>query len=256
MTKFRPCIDLHSGQVKQIVGGTLSSVAADLKTNYVSKLPASHYAELYRKNDLRGGHVVMLGPGNDEAAKEALRTWPAGLQVAGGITDQNAKYWIEMGAEKVIITSFLFPEGKFSLERLQSVLAALDGDRSKLVLDLSCRKKGNTWFVAMNRWQTITEMEITQESIALLEPYCSEFLIHAADVEGLQQGVDEELVSKLSQWCTIPVTYAGGARNLQDLEKVHVSSQGKVNLTIGSALDIFGGSGVTFDECIEWNKTH
>lgn len=107
MTKFRPCIDLHSGQVKQIVGGTLSSVAADLKTNYVSKLPASHYAELYRKNDLRGGHVVMLGPGNDEAAKEALRTWPAGLQVAGGITDQNAKYWIEMGAEKVGFSLFL-----------------------------------------------------------------------------------------------------------------------------------------------------
>jgi phosphoribosylformimino-5-aminoimidazole carboxamide ribotide isomerase len=90
----------------------------------------------------------------------------------------------------------------------------------------------------------------------MLEPYCSEFLIHAADVEGLQQGIDEELVSKLAQWCSIPVTYAGGARSLQDLEKVHSSSQGKVDLTIGSALDIFGGSGVTFGECIQWNQTH
>ncbi|KUL88200.1 hypothetical protein ZTR_04025 [Talaromyces verruculosus] len=256
MTKFRPCIDLHSGQVKQIVGGTLTTVDSELKTNYISKLPASHYADLYRQHDLRGGHVVMLGPGNTEAAKEALKAWPGGLQVAGGITDQNASYWIEQGAEKVIITSFLFPEGKFSLDRLKSVLSSLGNDPSKLVLDLSCRKKGNTWFVAMNRWQTITEMEITQESISMLEPYCSEFLIHAADVEGLQQGVDEELVSRLAEWCSIPVTYAGGARHLQDLEKVHVSSGGKVDLTIGSALDIFGGSGVTFDECIEWNKSH
>ncbi|EED18238.1 5-proFAR isomerase His6, putative [Talaromyces stipitatus ATCC 10500] len=256
MTKFRPCIDLHSGQVKQIVGGTLTTVDSELKTNYVSKLPASHYANLYRQHDLRGGHVVMLGPGNTGAAKEALKAWPGGLQVAGGITDENALYWIEQGAEKVIITSFLFPEGKFSLDRLKSVLSALGNDTSKLVLDLSCRKKDNTWYVAMNRWQTITEMEITQESISMLEPYCSEFLIHAADVEGLQQGVDEELVSKLAEWCSIPVTYAGGARHLQDLEKVHVTSGGKVDLTIGSALDIFGGSGVTFDECIGWNKSH
>ncbi|GIK00505.1 enzyme that catalyzes the fourth step in the histidine pathway [Aspergillus viridinutans] len=256
MTKFRPCIDLHSGQVKQIVGGTLSDRDSDLKTNYVSKLPASHFAELYRKHELRGGHVVMLGPGNDEAAKEALRPWPGGLQVAGGINDKNAQYWIDQGADKVIITSFLFPEGKFSLERLQSVLTALGGDRSRLVLDLSCRRKDNTWFVAMNRWQTITEMEINQESISMLEPYCSEFLIHAADVEGLQQGIDEELVAKLAEWCSIPITYAGGARSLQDLEKVHVSSHGKVDLTIGSALDIFGGSGVTFDECVRWNQQH
>ncbi|KAJ5833326.1 Aldolase-type TIM barrel [Penicillium riverlandense] len=256
MTKFRPCIDLHSGQVKQIVGGTLSHVPEDLKTNYVSTLPASHYAGLYQKHDLRGGHVVKLGPGNEEAALEAVKTWPGGLQVAGGITDKNAQYWIEQGAEKIIITSFLFPAGKFSLERLESVLAALGGDTSKLVLDLSCRRKDNTWFVAMDRWQTITDMEISQESISLLEPYCSEFLIHAADVEGLQQGIDGELVSKLAEWCTIPVTYAGGARSLEDLEKVHRSSQGKVDLTIGSALDIFGGSGVTFDECIEWNREH
>ncbi|PGH15774.1 1-(5-phosphoribosyl)-5-[(5-phosphoribosylamino)methylideneamino] imidazole-4-carboxamide isomerase [Helicocarpus griseus UAMH5409] len=256
MTRFRPCIDLHAGQVKQIVGGTLTSNSADLKTNYVSSNPAGHFAKLYKEHDLRGGHVVMLGGGNDEAAREALAAWPGGLQVAGGINDKNARYWIEAGAEKVIITSYLFPEGRFSLERLQLVLSALGNDKSKLVLDLSCRKKGDSWFVAMNRWQTITEMEITKETIAMLEPYCSEFLIHAADVEGLQQGIDEALVSRLAEWCTIPVTYAGGGRNLGDLERVKTSSGGKVDLTIGSALDIFGGSGVTFAECVEWNKKH
>ncbi|PGH23428.1 1-(5-phosphoribosyl)-5-[(5-phosphoribosylamino)methylideneamino] imidazole-4-carboxamide isomerase [Polytolypa hystricis UAMH7299] len=256
MTRFRPCIDLHAGQVKQIVGGTLTTEPGDLKTNYVSSHPAGYFAKLYRDHSLTGGHVVMLGPGNDGAAKEALAAWPEGLHVAGGITDENAQYWIDAGAEKVVITSYLFPGGKFSLDRLHRILATLGDDKSKLVLDLSCRRKEDTWFVAMNRWQTITEMEITQETIAMLEPYCSEFLIHAADVEGLQQGIDEELVSKLAQWCTIPVTYAGGGRNLGDLDRVKESSGGKVDLTIGSALDIFGGSGVTFEECVQWNKAH
>ncbi|KAI5291206.1 Enzyme that catalyzes the fourth step in the histidine pathway [Ascosphaera aggregata] len=282
MTKFRPCIDLHSGQVKQIVGGTLTSQEKDLRTNFVSTLSAGHYAELYRKHELRGGHVVMLGAGNDAAAKEALGSWPGGLHVAGGITDKNAQYWVDAGAEKVVVTSYLFPEGKFSLDRLQNVLSALGGDKSKLVIDLSCRRKNGSWFVAMNRWQTITEMEVNQgmwclksstrlrylvriadnrlkkssENIKMLEDYCSEFLIHAADVEGLQKGIDEELVSNLAKWCSIPVTYAGGGRNIQDLELVKNSSEGKVDLTIGSALDIFGGSGVTFTECIEWNKAN
>ncbi|GMG03216.1 unnamed protein product [Aspergillus oryzae] len=225
MTKFRPCIDLHLGQVKQIVGGTLSNIPADLKTNYVSKLPASHYAELYQRHDLRGGHVVMLGSGNDAAAKEALSSWPSGLQVAGGITDKNAQYWIDQGAEKV---------GSIAL------------------LDVVCVPRRPM----LEGKKNIPYTDQDKESISLLEPYCSEFLIHAADVEGLQQGIDGELVSKLSEWCSIPVTYAGGARSLEDLEKVHSSSRGKVDLTIGSALDIFGGSGVTFDECIQWNKTH
>ncbi|RDL39312.1 Uncharacterized protein BP5553_03652 [Venustampulla echinocandica] len=254
MTKFRPCIDLHSGQVKQIVGGTLTTASADLKTNFVSTLPAGHFAKLYKDNGLRGGHVIMLGPGNEEASKEALAAWPGGLQVGGGITDRNACEWIERGAERVIITSFLFPSGKFSQKRLDSVLAALDGEKSKLVIDLSCRKKDDTWFVAMNKWQTITDMEINEASIKSLEPYCSEFLIHAADNEGLQQGIDEQLVEKLAQWCSIPVTYAGGGRNLQDLDNVKNLSGGRVDLTIGSALDIFGGSGVDFEKCVEWNK--
>ncbi|KAF1824605.1 1--5-imidazole-4-carboxamide isomerase [Dissoconium aciculare CBS 342.82] len=254
MTRFRPCIDLHAGSVKQIVGGTLTTDSSALKTNFTSEHPAAYFTELYRENDLRGGHVIMLGPGNDEAARESLAAWPGGLQVGGGIKDGNAREWIERGAEKVIITSFLFPSGTFSLARLESVLANLDGDRSKLVIDLSCRRVGAGWRVAMDKWQTITDFEITAENIALLEPYAGEFLIHAADAEGLQAGVDEALVAHLAAICSIPVTYAGGGRNLGDLELVERLSGGRVDLTIGSALDIFGGKGVTFRECVEWNR--
>ncbi|KAJ9629224.1 Enzyme that catalyzes the fourth step in the histidine pathway [Knufia peltigerae] len=276
MTRFRPCIDLHAGQVKQIVGGTLSTQESDLKTNYVSSHPAGYFAQLYREANLLGAHVIMLGPGNDAAAKEALAQWPGHLQVGGGINNINAKEWIDAGAEKVIITSFLFPNGRFSLERLKSVLSSLGSDPSKLVIDLSCRRKGDTWFVAMDKWQTITEMEITKgivflrqapilcetnytnepkkESISMLEPYCCEFLIHAADNEGLQQGIDTDLVRKLAEWCTIPVTYAGGARTVDDLGLVRQCSDGKVDLTIGSALDVFGGSGARFEDCVKWNQ--
>ncbi|KAH0537368.1 Histidine biosynthesis bifunctional protein hisB [Glutinoglossum americanum] len=256
MTRFRPCIDLHSGQVKQIVGGTLTDTSSDLKVNHVSKLPAPHFARLYRENALRGAHVIMLGPGNEDAAREALAEWRGGLQVGGGITEENARQWIEWGAEKVIITSYLFPDGKFSEDHLKLVLSVLGNDKEKLVIDLSCRRKGSRWFVAMNKWQTITDMEVNRETILLLEPYCSEFLIHAADNEGLQQGIDEELVSQLAQWCSIPVTYAGGGRNLSDLNLVQELSQGKVDLTIGSALDIFGGTSIKFEDCILWNTKH
>ncbi|KFA68779.1 hypothetical protein S40285_01141 [Stachybotrys chlorohalonatus IBT 40285] len=255
MTRFRPCIDLHAGQVKQIVGGTLDSTSSSLQTNHVSQYPSAYFAQLYKDNGLKGAHVIMLGPGNEDAAKEALRAWPNGLQVGGGINDKNAKFWIDAGAEKIIITSYLFPDARFSQERLDAVLAALDGDKSKLVIDLSCRRRGNnSWYVATNKWQTLTDMEVNQESIRTLEPYCSEFLIHAADNEGLQQGVDEKLVERLAEWCSIPVTYAGGGRHLEDLDLVKRLSGGKVDLTIGSALDCFGGSGVKFDDCVEWNK--
>ncbi|KAI4243744.1 MAG: hypothetical protein L6R40_003357 [Gallowayella cf. fulva] len=254
MTRFRPCIDLHSGQVKQIVGGTLSEACSELKVNHVSKLPASHFGALYREHGLHGAHVIMLGPGNEAAAQEALAAWPGKLQLGGGITAGNARLWIERGAEKVIVTSYLFPEARFSLDRLNAVLATLDNDVGKLVIDLSCRRLGGRWIVAMNKWQTMTDMEVTQESIRLLEPFCSEFLIHAADNEGLQSGIDEELVIKLGEWCTKPVTYAGGARHREDLELVKKLSGGKVDLTIGSALDVFGGDSVKFDDCVEWTQ--
>ena len=159
---FRPCVDLHAGQVKQIVGGTLNS---SLKTNHVSQHPPAHFALLYKEHDLRGGHVIMLGPGNEDAAKEALRAWPGGLQIGGGINETNAAKWISRGAEKVIVTSYLFPESRFSLERLRGMVNALGGDRQKLVVDLSCRRRladdgAIKWTVAMDKWQRLTDMEI------------------------------------------------------------------------------------------------
>lgn len=252
-SKFRPCIDLHDGQVKQIVGGTLSDTSPDtLKTNFVASQSPADFARLYHENGLVGGHVIKLGSGNDPAAKEALAAWPSGLQIGGGITDTNASEWIQAGASKVIITSFLFPDRKFSLERLQR-LESLIG-RDKLVVDLSCRRRDGSWWVAMNKWQDITDTEVSEETLKLMSAYCSEFLIHAADVEGLCQGIDEELVTRLGEWVSIPTTYAGGARDITDLDLVQRLSNGKVDLTYGSALDIFGGTLVKFAELVERNR--
>lgn len=275
MTRFRPCIDLHAGQVKQIVGGTLDSTSSALQTNFVATQPPAHFAQLYRDNNLTGAHVIMLGSGadNQAAAREAVGAWPGGLQLGGGIKDTNAQAWIEAGASKVIVTSYLFEkEGetgdkyKFSQARLDAVLAALGGDKEKLVIDLSCRRvapsstdaasSAPVWAVAINKWQTMTDMYLSAETIAQLAPYCSEFLVHAADVEGLQRGIDAELVEKLAEWCGAtgtPVTYAGGARHVDDLALVEKLSKGRVDLTIGSALDCFGGSGAKLDDCIAWN---
>ncbi|PWY99015.1 Phosphoribosylformimino-5-aminoimidazole carboxamide ribotide isomerase [Testicularia cyperi] len=249
---FRPCIDLHEGVVKQIVGGTLSDQDSTLKTNFVATHSPAHFAELYRQHQLTGGHVIKLGPRNDEAATAAVEAWPRGLHVGGGINGSNAKQWIDKGAEKVIVTSYLFPDCKFSKARLEELRDAVG--KENLVVDVSCRRKDDRWIVAMNRWQDMTDMEVNQESLDLLSDYCSEFLIHAADVEGLCQGIDQELVSKLGEWVKIPTTYAGGARHIGDLELVDKLSQGKVDLTFGSALDIFGGSGVTLDELVRWNQ--
>ncbi|KAG2181154.1 hypothetical protein INT43_008736 [Umbelopsis isabellina] len=255
MTRFNACIDLHNGQVKQIVGGSLNDTDPNiLKTNFVSKETPKYYGELYKKHNITRAHVIKLGSNNDEAAKEALAAWPGGLQVGGGITVDNAQQWIDLGASKVIVTSYLFPDAKFSLERLQKLCAIVGKD--KLVVDVSCRRKDNKWIVAMNKWQTMTDMEVNKESLDLLTEYCSEFLVHAADVEGLCKGIDQDLVQKLGEWTTIPTTYAGGGNNISDLELVDRLSNGKVDLTFGSALDIFGGSTVKFDDCIEWNSKH
>ncbi|CDR99109.1 probable bifunctional protein (related to glutathione S-transferase / probable histidinol dehydrogenase) [Sporisorium scitamineum] len=250
---FRPCIDLHKGVVKQIVGGTLTDTDSTLKTNFVATHSPAHFASLYRQHKLTGGHVIKLGPRNDEAATAAVSAWPQGLHVGGGINGDNASEWLQRGAEKVIVTSYLFPQCKFSLERLQELSAKVG--KQNLVVDVSCRKKGDKWIVAMNRWQDMTDMEVNKQSLDLLADHCSEFLIHAADVEGLCQGIDQELVAKLGEWVTIPTTYAGGARHIGDLELVNRLSRGKVDLTFGSALDIFGGSGVTLDELVRWNDS-
>lgn len=251
-SRFRPCIDLHEGQVKQIVGGTLSDRNdEELKTNFVATQPPEYFAGKYRDNNLEGGHVIKLGPWNDEAAKRALAEWRDHLQIGGGITADNAKEWLDAGASKIIVTSYLFPGGNFDLERLQTISSLVGKD--KLVVDVSCRRRGDKWLVAMNKWQDITTMEVNKENLDILAQYCNEFLIHAADVEGLCQGIDEELVKKLGEWVTIPTTYAGGAKSISDLETVNRLSGGQVDLTYGSSLDIFGGV-VSFDELVKASK--
>lgn len=261
MTKFRGCIDIHSGQVKQIVGGTLTDSDADLKTNFVATQPPGYFAQLYKDNNVVGTHVIKLGPGCDEAAEEALAGWPDHLQIGGGINHDNAEKWIKLGASHVIVTSFLFPDAKLDMKRLTDLEAILEpyGGKKRIVVDLSCRRKDGKWVVAMNRWQTLTDTEVNKETLELLAKHCDEFLIHAADVEGLCNGIDEELVTKLGEWLEEgdlpPVTYAGGAKNISDLALVQKLSHGKVDLTYGSALDVFGGDKVKFSDCVEWNKT-
>ena len=250
MTKFRPCIDLHEGRVKQVVGGTFEG--NEVEENFVSKRRAGWYAELFRDDGLEGGHVIQLGPGNGEAAREALAGWPDGLQLGGGVTDENAAEWIEAGAKQVIVTSWFFDEaGRFLEERMKKLADVVGAER--VVIDLSCRRNGEGWTVAMNRWQTLTDVEVTLESLERMAPYCGEFLIHAADVEGKCGGVDEELVALLGGWDGCPVTYAGGVRDLDDVKLVDELSEGRLDVTVGSALDLFGGDGVCYSSLLKWN---
>ncbi len=249
---FRPCIDLHEGQVKQIVGGTLTEGGDGLRTNFVSEHSASWYAELYRRDGLRGGHVIQLGPGNEPAARSALAAYPGGLHLGGGVSLDNARSWLEAGASHVIVTSWVFRDGLVDEARLRTLVEAIGKDR--LVLDLSCRRQGDDYFVVTDRWQKFTKVKLSQESLATLARSCDEFLIHAADVEGLCRGIDSELVAKLADWTPIPTTYAGGARSLADLEEVTQRGRGRIDLTIGSALDIFGGQTVRYEDVVAFNR--
>ncbi|MGO8670410.1 MAG: phosphoribosylformimino-5-aminoimidazole carboxamide ribotide isomerase [Capsulimonadaceae bacterium] len=244
---FRPCIDLRQGRVVQIVGGTLTDDGADTITNFVTSQTAADFASMYARDGLLGGHVIMLGSGNEEAAKSALAAYPGGLQVGGGITPQNAAAFIESGASHIIVTSYLFPNGELSFPRARE-LAALVG-KERIVIDLSCRRMRNgSYRVATNRWQTVSDTGLSAKLFANLGLFCDEFLIHAADVEGKSEGIDEELVELLGGWIDRPATYAGGAKSLCDITRVEELSGGKLDLTIGSALDIFGGDGVLYAE--------
>lgn len=254
MTLFRPCIDLHEGRVKQIVGGSLTDSGAGLRTNFVAEHGAAWFAERYRADRLAGGHVIKLGPGNDDAARAALAAWPDGLHLGGGIDGGNARAWIDAGAQKVIVTSWLFPGARFSRERLAALVAAVG--RERLVVDLSCRVRDGRWLVAIDRWQTITDVALDAAFLAEVGRSCSELLIHAADVEGLCRGIDQPLVERLGQWSPVPCVYAGGARDIADLALVEHLSGGRVDLTYGSALDLFGGSLVRYADCITWNRAH
>ncbi len=229
---FRPCIDLHEGKVKQIVGGTLGE--AGLRTNFVSNQPAAWFAELYKRDGLSGGHVIQLGSGNETEALAALAAFPGGLHIGGGVNAQNARGWLDAGASHVIVTSWVFREGRVDWSRLDELVKTVG--KCRLVLDLSCRKRGEDYFVVTDRWQKFTELAINAENLQKLAGSCAEFLVHAVDVEGLCRGIDRELVEKLGRWTPIPVTYAGGANSLSDLEDVTNLGQGKVDLTIGSAL--------------------
>jgi len=251
--KFRPCIDLHNGKVKQIVGSTLSDdTPGSLKTNFTSDLSASHYAQMYRRDNLFGGHVIMLGPGNEDAAREAFQAFPQGLQAGGGITPANAAYWLDQGAAAIIVTSYVFRDGRVYEERLREMVSLVGRDR--LVLDLSCRKKDNAYYVVTDRWQKFTATVISAESLEYFSRFCFEFLIHAADVEGKCQGIAADLIKDLAEWTPIPTTYAGGVRNLNDFQQVKELGKDRLDVTVGSSLDIFGGSGMTYADAVAFNK--
>jgi phosphoribosylformimino-5-aminoimidazole carboxamide ribotide isomerase len=238
--------------VVQIVGGTLSEDPAAVRTNFVSERPAAWFAELYQRDGLTGGHVIMLGPGNDAAARSALAAYPGGLQLGGGVNADNARGWLDAGASHVIVTSWVFRDGKVDWVRLAELVKLIG--KNRLVLDLSCRIQNGQYFVVTDRWQKFTDVTLSAGTLAKFATSCSEFLIHAVDVEGLCRGIDGELVSKLGQWSPIPVTYAGGANSLAELETVSQLGQGKVHLTIGSALDIFGGKGVRYADAVAFNR--
>mgnify|MGYP001070408370 CR=1 FL=1 len=251
--RFRPCIDLHQGQVKQIVGSTLRDGATP-ETNFVAAYPPAYFAELYRRDQLPGGHVIMLGPGNEQAASQALAAFPGGLQVGGGIDADNAPSWLDRGAAHVVVTSYAFRDGQLHRDHLARVVKATGRDR--LVLDLSCGKRGDHYVVMTDRWQQATDFAIDADNLALLAESCGEFLIHATDVEGKQQGVDEELIALLGDIVPIPTTYAGGVRSRADIDTIAQLGQNKLDFTVGSALDIFGGTGLRYEDMAAVNGTH
>ena len=246
--EFRPCIDIHNGAVKQIVGGSLRDAGDTAKENFVSEQDAAFYARLYQKLGICGGHVILLNPVSSEyyaatksQAFSALHAWPGGLQAGGGITPENAAEFLEAGASHVIVTSYVFRDGSIDYVRLNKMVEAVG--REHLVLDLSCRKANNSrYYVVTDRWQKFTDTEVTPETLYELSTYCDEFLIHAADVEGKQRGVDAELISILAKLENFPVTYAGGVGSFADLDILKTAGRGRLNVTIGSALDLFGGS--------------
>jgi phosphoribosylformimino-5-aminoimidazole carboxamide ribotide isomerase len=252
--KFRPCIDLHAGKVKQIVGSTLRDGDGELPvTNFETGLSPAHFASLYAGDGLIGGHVIMLGPGNEEAACEALRAYPCGLQIGGGITPDNAARYLDAGASHVIVTSFVFKNGRIEFSNLEKLVRTVG--KNRLVLDLSCKKIGGDYFIATDRWQKLTTTTLSTDTLARLAASCDEFLVHAVDVEGKQKGIDEALVELLTQHSPVVATYAGGIRGLDDLELIYNKGKGRVDDTIGSALDIFGGP-LRYKDVVEWHRKH
>ncbi|MGN0362783.1 MAG: phosphoribosylformimino-5-aminoimidazole carboxamide ribotide isomerase [Bilifractor sp.] len=254
--EFRPCIDIHNGRVKQIVGGTLKDAGNSATENFVSEQDGAYYARLYQRYGLRNGHIILLNPPDSSyykatlaQAESALSAWPGGLQIGGGIRADNAEQFLRMGASHVIVTSYVFRDGQISMDRLDHLVSAVG--REHLVLDLSCRRKDGKYYIVTDRWQKFTDVEVTVDSLSGLSAYCDEFLIHAADVEGKAQGVEKELVEILAEAPTnIPITYAGGIGSFDDLYWVKRAGKNRIHVTIGSALDLFGGK-MSFEKILE-----
>ena len=250
--EFRPCIDIHNGKVKQIVGGSLRDEGSAAAENFVAEQDAAFFAGLYRDAGLRGGHIILLNPVGSEyyeatkrQALSALSTYPGGMQIGGGITEENAEEFLEAGASHVIVTSYVFQNGRIHYERLQKLLERVG--RERLVLDLSCKKVGDCYRIVTDRWQKVTEEVVNEALLDRLASYCDEFLIHAVDVEGTAQGIEQEVVRLLGNWGKLPITYAGGVHNYRDLELLQELGRNRLNVTVGSALDLFGGE-------MEWKK--
>lgn len=256
--RFRPCIDIHNGKVKQIIGSTLKDKGDSAAENFVSEKDAGYYADLYKKNHLTGGHIILLNSKDSmyyedtkRQAVKALAEFKNGMQVGGGITDENAMEFIEAGASHVIITSFVFKDGRVDYENLKKISSRVGKER--LVLDLSCRSRNGRYYVVTDRWQKFTDEEVNEVLLDKLSAYCDEYLIHAVDVEGKNAGIDKELVKMLGTWNGISMTYAGGIRSMEDIEKLETYSDGRIDFTIGSALDIFGGS-LKFNDIVKIMK--
>eukprot|EP00803_Ostreobium_quekettii_P002915 evm.model.scf_401.11 EVM.evm.TU.scf_401.11 scf_401:74890-79799(-) len=250
----------EQGKVKQIVGSTLRDLDVErrksgenLVTNFVSENPPSWFSDLYHQDGLTGGHVIMLGPDeeNRSAACSALSAWPGGLQVGGGITTELAPAFLDAGASHVIVTSYVFRDGRLDKQRLRQLVDCVG--RERIVLDLSCRFRDGNYWVVTDRWQRFSELAVTGDVLEDLSASCSEFLVHGVDVEGKQCGVDEQLVGLLAECCPLPVTYAGGVRDMDDLDLVKHAGRGRVDVTVGSALDIFGGS-LRYADVVRWHN--
>lgn len=251
--KFRPCIDLHEGTVKQIIGSTLIDNDPErLQTNFTADNSPAWFAKRYKDDELSGGHVIMLGPGNEQAASEALAAWPGNMQVGGGINADNAAAWLEKGASHVIVTSFVFSQGCIASERLEKLVAEIG--REHLVLDLSCRRRGGDYVIVTDRWQKFTDVIISEETLDELSGFCDEFLVHGADVEGMCRGIETDLVELLGRLSPIPTTYAGGIGTMDDIAQIGSLGGGRLDFTVGSALDIFGGGSIRYQDLVDLHK--
>ncbi|MDD2969068.1 MAG: phosphoribosylformimino-5-aminoimidazole carboxamide ribotide isomerase [Lachnospiraceae bacterium] len=252
---FRPCIDIHNGKVKQIVGGSLTDMNNTASENFVSEHDAAYYAALYKSSNLRGGHIILLNPPTSkyyeetrQQAFQALKAFPGGFQVGGGITAENACEYLEAGASHVIVTSYVFNGGSIQYSNLLKLIGEVG--QNHLVLDLSCRKRDGEYVIMTDRWQKYTDVVLNHHTLDELASYCSEFLVHAVDVEGKAEGVEEELLSLLGSWNKIPITYAGGVHSYDDIRKIKELGNNKIHVTIGSALDLFGGN-LEFDQVMK-----